>query len=146
MHDLLINMFDLQISYDFLLSLTWVPTAANGVADAISRLSRETLVQLGTAAFHQLWADFGPFSIDLMACAASAQRSPDTGGCGAPFLLEILLREGTSGVDALAKNLAVLPGTAVPAYGFCFPPPCWWGTSCNAWPNAARMQSCSFRV
>ena len=84
LHELLIDMFDLQISYDFLLSLTWVPTAANGVADAISRPSRETLVQLGAAALSQLWAKFGPFNIDLMACTASAQRSPDT-GAALPF-------------------------------------------------------------
>lgn len=121
MHNLLIDMFDLQIAYDFLLSLKWVPTAANGVADAISRPSRETLVQLSTPAFNQLWADLGPFNVDLMACTASAQRSPVT-GVTLPFFSRYHC-EGTSGVDVLAKNLAVLPGTAVPAFGFCFPPP-----------------------
>lgn len=104
---------------------TWVPTAANVVADAISRPSRETLVQLGATAFSQLWAEFGPFNIDLMAFSASVQRSPDT-GVALPFFSRYHC-EGTSGVDVLARNLAVLPGTAVPAYGFCPPPPVIFG-------------------
>lgn len=121
MHDVLIRMFDLQIAYDFLLSLTWVPTAANGVADAISRPSREAIIQLSPAAFRKLWEEFGPFDIDLMACDASAQRSP-VSGAPLPFFSRYHC-EGTAGVDVLAQNLAVLPGTAVPAFGFCFPPP-----------------------
>ena len=121
MHELLIDMFNLQISYDFLLSHTWVPTAANGVADAISRPSRETLVQLGAAAFSHLWADFGTFDIGLMTCSTLAQRSSDT-GVAIPFFSRFHC-DGIFGVDVLAKTPAVLPGTEVPAYGFCFPPP-----------------------
>ena len=98
-----------------------MPTAANGVADAISRPSRETLVQLSQVAFRRLWAALGPFNIDLMACAASAQRSPNT-GVQLPFFSRYHC-DGTSGVDVLAQNLAVLPGTDAPAFGFCFPPP-----------------------
>ena len=120
-HDLLIDMFDLQICYAFLLPLKWVPTAANGVADAISRPSRDTLAQLSAAAFGKLWEHFGPFNIDLMACAASVQRSPET-GVALPFFSRYHC-EGTAGVDVFAKNLAVLPDTAVSAFGFCFPPP-----------------------
>ena len=40
-HDFLIQLFNLQISHEFTLSPKWIPTAENGVADAISR-PRET--------------------------------------------------------------------------------------------------------
>ena len=40
-HALLVQLFELQVEYGFMLSLKWVLTAANGVADAISRPSRE---------------------------------------------------------------------------------------------------------
>lgn len=120
-HEFLVALYDLQIEYGFLLSLSWVPTASNGVADAISWRSREAVVQLAPAAFRSLWEALGPFNIDLMACAASAQCSPDT-GAQLPFFSRYHCA-GTSGVDVVAQNLAVLPGTDIPAFGFCFPPP-----------------------
>lgn len=120
-HELLIRLFDLQIEYDFLLSLKWVPTADNGVADAISRPSRETIIRLGPDAFRQLWQELGPFNIDLMACTASAQHSPSSGRA-LPFFSRYHCA-GSMGVDVFAQNVAVLPGGHVPAFGFCFPPP-----------------------
>ena len=120
-HDLLIALFDLQVSYEFMLSLRWIPTAANGVADAISRPSREAIIRLSPDAFRSLWAVFGPFSIDLMACNASAQRSPVTGE-QLPFFSRFHC-DGTSGMDMLAQDVAKMPGRGGRAFGFCFPPP-----------------------
>ena len=50
-HDLLIQMFNLQIDYGFLLSLKWIPAAENAVADGISRRSRDTIIRLEREAF-----------------------------------------------------------------------------------------------
>ena len=50
-HDLLIQLFNLQVSHEFMLSLKWIPTAENGVADAISRPSRDELIRLKQDAF-----------------------------------------------------------------------------------------------
>ena len=41
-HALLVQLFALQVEHGFMLSLKWIPTAENRVADAISRPSRET--------------------------------------------------------------------------------------------------------
>lgn len=120
-HDLLIEPFNLQVDYDFLLSLTWIPTAANGVADAISRPSRDTITRLAPAEFRSLWETLGPFNIDLIACNASVQASPAT---GAPLLFFARYHcAGTARTDMLAQDVAVLPGTGGEAFGFCFPPP-----------------------
>ena len=120
-HDLLTELFNLQVSYDFMLSLKWIPTAANGVADAISRLSRKAIIRLGQPAFRSLWDQLGPFSMDLMACNASAQLSPVTGE-RLPFLSRFHCG-GASGMDMLAQDVAVMPGSGGVAFGFCFPPP-----------------------
>lgn len=121
LHELLIQLFDLQIEYGFMLSLKWVPTAENVIADAISRPSREAIIQLLPAAFRRLWEAMGPFDIDLMACTASAQVSPVT-GLSLPFFSRFSC-PGSAGRDVLAQNAAVMPGTTVPAFGYCFPPP-----------------------
>ena len=44
LHELLIQLFELQVEYEFMLSLQCVPTAENVVADAISRPSREAII------------------------------------------------------------------------------------------------------
>lgn len=56
-HDVLIQLFHLQIQYEFILSLKWVPTAENGVADAISRPSRGSIIQLLTCVSAALGGD-----------------------------------------------------------------------------------------
>lgn len=120
-HALLVQLFELQIEYDFMLSLRWVPTEANGMADAISRPSRETTVRVSPAAFERVWREIGPFTVDLMACTASALRPP-----GAREPLPLLSRhdcQGSVGVNVFAQDVSVMPGGAAPAFGFCFPPP-----------------------
>lgn len=63
---------------EFMLSLKWVPTTENEIADAIPRPSSEAIVRLIPAVFKPREA-FGPFDIDIMACTASAQISPYLG-------------------------------------------------------------------
>lgn len=67
-HTLLVQLFDLQVGYKFLLSLQWIPTEAKGVADSISRPSRESISRLSVVVFRALWEELGPFNMDLMAC------------------------------------------------------------------------------
>eukprot|EP00752_Nemacystus_decipiens_P016750 g14988.t1 len=119
-HDLLVQMFRLQVDYGFLLSLKWVPTAENVVADAISRPSRDTIIRLKREVFLALYERLGPFNIDLMACAASVQSSPR--GLPLRFFSQCSC-VGTAGADVLAQDVSVLPGTQGEAFGFCFPPP-----------------------
>lgn len=136
-HNILIELLNLQVSYDFMLSLKWIPTAANGVADAISRPSREAIVRLSRAAFRSLWDALGPFSIDLMACNASVQLSPAT---GEPLpLFSRFHCEGAAGTDMLAQDVAVMPGGGGVAFGFCFPPPLMVGMLFNICANAKPM-------
>ena len=62
-HALLIKLCPLQLraEHNFWLSLRWVPTAGNGITDAITRPSRE-MVRLTAQAFQHLWYYFGEFS------------------------------------------------------------------------------------
>lgn len=120
-HALLVQLFDLQVQYSFMLSLKWIPTADNGVADAISRPSRESTIRLSTSAFDALWQALGPFNVDLMACTASVQRSPQNGEA-LPFFSQYDCA-GSGGLDVLAQDVARVPGTSIPAFGYCFPPP-----------------------
>ena len=120
-HDLLIQLFDLQVSHEFMLLLKWIPTAENGVADAISRPSRDELIRLKQEAFEIVWDALGPFNIDWMACSASVQRSPVTGE-PLPFFSRYDCA-GSAGVDMLAHDVAVLPGSQESARGFVFPAP-----------------------
>lgn len=120
-HDLLIQLFDLQVAYEFMLSVNWVPAAKNAVADAISRPSRNSTLRLAPGAFRRAWGELSTNSIDLMACTASSQRFPLT---GAPLpLFSRYDCAGSLGLDVLARDVAVLSGTTVPAFGFCPPPP-----------------------
>lgn len=75
-HALLVQLFELQVEYDFMLSLRWVPTEETGVADAISRPSREATIRISPAAFELVLSELGPSTVDLMACTASAPRPP----------------------------------------------------------------------
>ena len=63
----------------------------------------------------------GPFNIDLMACTASVMRSPLTGEA-LPFFSQYDCA-GSVGADVFAHFVSLVPGTSVPALGFCFPPP-----------------------
>lgn len=120
-HALLVRLFELQVEYEFLLSLQWIPTEDNAVADAISRPSRESTIRLAAAAFRALWTKLGPFDVDLMACSASAQRSP-SGGQVLPFFSQYDC-PGSAGSDVLAQDVSLVPGADTLAFGFCFPPP-----------------------
>ena len=119
-HALLVQLFALQVEHGFMLSLKWTPTAENGVADAISRPSRGTIIRIAPAAFRALWDEMGPFNIDLMVCTASVLRSPVSGEA-LPFFSQYDCA-GSAGTDVLAQDVLIEPGTRAPAFCFCFPP------------------------
>lgn len=121
MHALLVQLFELQVEYGFILSLKWIPTAENEVADATSRPSREAIIRTAPAAFKAVWDEIGPFSVDLMACTASVLRS-SVNGEALPFFSQYACAV-SAGTDVLAHDVSVVPGSRVPAVGFCFPPP-----------------------
>ena len=75
-HTVLVQLFELQAEYDFMLSLKWIPTAEKRVADAISTPSREDIIRIAPAAFISIWDEMGPYNADLMACTASVLPSP----------------------------------------------------------------------
>ena len=120
-HASLIQLFDLQVAYGFLLTLKWIPTASNAMADAISRPSRESIIRLRPDALQAVCNELGPFTIDLMASTASAQRIPQSART-----LPLFSRydcAGPSGVDVLAQDVSRVPGIGEPAFGFVSPPP-----------------------
>eukprot|EP00903_Cladosiphon_okamuranus_P006823 g6648.t1 len=92
-HALMVRLFELQVQYEFLLSLQWVPSVANGAADAISR------------PFRRLWEALGPFDADLMASDASAQQDPFSGAV-LPLFFSRSDCDGSAGVDFFAHILA----------------------------------------
>ena len=104
-----------------MLSLTRIPTAENGVADAISRPSRDTIIRIAPVAFKALYDEMSPLNVDLMACAASVLRSPVSGEA-LPFFSQYDCA-GSAGTDVLAQDVSIVPGTTAPAFGLCFPPP-----------------------
>ena len=57
-----------------MLTLKWVPTADNGITDAISRPARESVIRLKPLAFRELWEALGPFNFDFMASSEPAQN------------------------------------------------------------------------
>ena len=120
-HALLVQLFTLQVEHGFMLSLKWIPTAENGVADAISRPSRETIIRIAPVTFKALWDEIGPFNVDLMACAVSVLRSPVSGEA-LPFFYRYNCA-GPAGTDVLAQDVSIVPGTTVPTLGSRFPPP-----------------------
>ena len=100
-HALLVQLFDLE--HGFMLALKWIPTAANSIVDAISRLSRESIIRLHPCAFRGVWKALDPFSNNLMACTASAQRIPMSSHA-LPFFSQYGCAE-SSGVDVLARRM-----------------------------------------
>lgn len=119
-HALLVQLFDLQVEYIFLLSLKWIPTAEIAVADAISRPSREAIIRITPPAFREVWDTLGPFNVDLMTCTASALRPPESDH-SLPFFSQYDCA-GSAGTDVLAQDVSLLLGWCTPAFRFCPPP------------------------
>ena len=117
-HALLVQRFALQVEYGFMLSLNWIPMAENGVADSISRPSRDTIIRIAPAAFRALWDEMGPFKVNLMACTGSVMRSP-VNGEALPLFSQYNCA-GSAGTDVLAHDVLIVSSTTAPAFGFCF--------------------------
>lgn len=75
-------------------------------------------MQLMPEAFRRVWGMFDPLDLNLMAWIASAQRSPLTGDSLRSFWRYDCA--GSKGVDVLAQDVAVLPGTSEPVFSVCF--------------------------
>lgn len=123
-HDLLLRLFWLQRREGFWLRLRWVPSEANGEADALSRPSLEEILRLVPAQFARLWDVFGALSFDLMATDVSAHKVPlgfPSAGARLPFFSRYAC-PGSSGVDVLAQDVGCLPGCSPGSLAFCFPP------------------------
>ena len=78
-HAPLVHLFERQVEYCFRLSLKWIPTAENGVPDAIPRPSREAHIFIVPAAFKVFRTEAGSSNMEPMARAASVLRSPLSG-------------------------------------------------------------------
>ena len=70
------QLFDLRVANGFLLSLKWIPTAFNAIADAIPQPSRESIIRLYPDAFQAVWNGLGPFTIDLWRPQCPPSASP----------------------------------------------------------------------
>ena len=79
-HNLMLNnigkdIFWLQQQGDFNIALTYIPSEQNK-ADKYTRQSSGLEAVLRNQTFLMLWSKWGPFTWDLMASAANAQRDP----------------------------------------------------------------------
>ena len=63
----------------------------------------------------------GLFNVDVMACTTSVLRSPK-GGEALPVFTQYICT-GCVGMDLLAPDVSLAPGTTAPAFRFCFGPP-----------------------
>lgn len=123
-HEVISELFWLQMEVDFTLTLRWVRSEDNKEADDLSRPAAEEYVRLEPLAFGVLWSTFGGFDMDLMATTASAQRIP-AGNVGEGSSLPFYSRyntAGSSGTDVLSQNINKMPGSQRECFGFCFPP------------------------
>lgn len=120
-HTLLIRLFELLVEHAVLVSLKWIPTTDNTVADAISRRLRGSIIRLSAAVSRALWVELAPLKVDLMACSASVQKSPAS-GFTLPFFSRYCCR-GSPGSDVRGQGVSRLSGAGTPVFGFSFPPP-----------------------
>ena len=125
-----------HLQHEFWLSLRWVPTTENGIADAITIPSREEIVGPTAQAFQRLWGDSGEFTVDLMLSTQSAQVTP--GGTRLPFFSTYHCQD-SAGVDVFAQDVAFVPGSRTRAFGFGFPSPVMVG------PVLQHLAECSAR-
>ena len=125
-HDLITDLFWLQVEHDFTLRLRWVSSEDNAVADGMSRQGSDDFVRLEEQVFGELcaWAGDG-ITMDLMATPAST-HNVWSNGCRMEDRLPFYSRyktDGCAGVDVLSQNLRYMPGSErEPCFGFCFPP------------------------
>lgn len=120
------------------MSLNFVPSAANVVADAILRPSRESTICLKPYVFKQVGEELGPLDIDLIASDASVQLVPG-GDRPLPFFSRYDC-QGSSGVDLFAQDVSTLSDTGAPASGCSFPSPVIAG------PVVSYLADCRARV
>lgn len=126
MHNMITDLFWLQVKRDFALKLRWVSSKANAEADHISRPGSDDFVRIDEQVFGELcqWAG-ETITMDLMATPASVHKKWEAHGCTTedlPFYSRYHTT-GCAGVDVLTHDLRFMPGsTTQECFGFCFPP------------------------
>ena len=126
MHEIITDLFWLQVRRDFTLKLKWVSSEENAEADGISRPGSDDFVRLDERMFGDLCAWAGEqVTMDLMATPASVHKRWVDGRCTSedlPFYSRYHT-QGCAGVDVLTQNVRFMPGsTTEECFGFCFPP------------------------
>lgn len=124
MHDVITQLFWMQVDCDFTLKLRWVDSESNAEADRLSRQSSDEFIRLDESVFGELSKWAGTFDMDLMATPASAHYRWDAGRCtGVPLpFYSRFHTQGCAGVDVLTQDVSRMPDSQMPCFGFCFPP------------------------
>lgn len=121
MHQIVTDLFWLQVRQEFNLKLQWVTSEANAEADDLSRPDADQYVRLGAGKFAEICVWVGrDFDMDLMATPASTQKLPNREK--ALRFYSRFRTDGCEDVDALGQDLSKMPGSTDPCFGFCFPP------------------------
>jgi hypothetical protein len=92
--------FELQLADNFEIQYHWIESAANSVADTISR--EESPLRLRPSIFMELDQLFGGFSYDLLSSAANAQLGFD--GRSVPFFSRYAC-PGSAGVNVFSQDI-----------------------------------------
>ena len=109
-HQIITDLFWLQIQADFLLKVQRVSSKQNAEADDLSRQEADAYVRLEHSEFEKLWNwTAAGFDMDLMATPASAQRR--VGGEGVLPFYSRFQTQGCAGTDVLSQDLRVMPGS-----------------------------------
>ena len=110
-HGLLVQLVDLAVVFGILLTVNWVRTASNDIADAFSRPSREAIFapRRLSDGVERAGNELGPFHTDLMASSASAQCVPPSFHTRR-FSYGAMAR-APRGVDVLAQHVVRVPST-----------------------------------
>lgn len=121
LHEVVTELFWLQVNEGFTLKVQWVCSANNAEADDLSRPDAGAYVRLEEEVFAELWKWSGRgFDMDLMATEASAQKRPGS-SVQLPFYSRFQT-EGCAGTDIVSQDLRYMPGSERSCFGFCFPP------------------------
>ena len=110
------KLFWLQLEYQCVIDLKWIPSADN-LADPLTRVPVLEDLRLNRKVFLMIWKKLGPFSMDLMASPSNAQLTPS--GVPLPFFSQYFV-QGCEAVDVFSIDLR--PHLARRGLFYCFPP------------------------
>lgn len=122
-HDLHIDLFGLQVAYEFMLSLIWVPHGRQRLRGRYFAVVSGHHHQACAGRFPARVRGVQPLSISASWPALRLHSGPRS--LKSPFLSsrDMIAKALYVGRDVLAQNVAALPSSGVPAFGSCFPLP-----------------------